>query len=134
MISRHWRAHRIPILTTVLFLAARTAGFEICRKLRKTKTNNLLWRRGEGIGLLLFQVLVLSQAALTVLAGQISCHFTNGNFTEAELEYVGCRHWGDLITAFQYLKEAYKQEKERLFTTVGSDRRRMNGFELKREV
>ena len=31
---------------------------------------------------------------------------------------------GDLIVAFQYLKEAYKQEGERLFTRVDSDRTR----------
>jgi len=34
--------------------------------------------------------------------------------------------WGDLIAAFQYLKKAYKQEEEWLFTQFGSDRiRRM---------
>ena len=37
---------------------------------------------------------------------------------------------GDLIVAFQYLKGAYKQEKERLFTRVDSDRTRGNGFKL----
>ena len=36
--------------------------------------------------------------------------------------------WGDLIVAFQYLKEAYKQEGERLFTRVDSDRTRGNGL------
>ena len=36
----------------------------------------------------------------------------------------------DLIVAFQYLKGAYKQEGERLFTGVGSDRTRGNGFKL----
>jgi len=39
-----------------------------------------------------------------------------------------------LIVAFQYLKEAYKQEGERLFTRVDSDRTRGNGFKLRREV
>ena len=29
---------------------------------------------------------------------------------------------GDLIVAFQYLKDVYKQEGERLFTRVESDR------------
>ena len=34
--------------------------------------------------------------------------------------------WGDLIAAFQYLKGAYKQEGEQLFTRVDSDRIRGN--------
>ena len=37
----------------------------------------------------------------------------------------------DLIVAFQYLKGAYKQEGERLFTRVDSDRTRGNGFKLR---
>ena len=32
---------------------------------------------------------------------------------------------------FQYLKEAYKQEGEQLFTRLGSDRTRGNGFKLR---
>ena len=44
------------------------------------------------------------------------------------------RLWGYLIVAFQYLKEAYKQEVERLFTRVDSDRTGGNGFELRQEV
>jgi len=41
------------------------------------------------------------------------------------------RLWGDFIVAFQYLKGAYKQEWERLFMRVGSDRTRGNGFKLR---
>ena len=37
----------------------------------------------------------------------------------------------DIIVAFQYLKEAYKQEGEQLFTRVDSDRTRGNGFKLR---
>ena len=38
---------------------------------------------------------------------------------------------GDLIVAFQYLKGAYKQEQERLFTRVYSDRTGGNGLKLR---
>ena len=38
---------------------------------------------------------------------------------------------GGLIVAFQYLKGVYKQEGERLFTRVESDRTRGNGFKLR---
>ena len=44
------------------------------------------------------------------------------------------RLWGDLIAAFQYLKGAYKQEGEWLFTRVDCDRTGGNGFKLKRDV
>ena len=43
------------------------------------------------------------------------------------------RLWEDLIVAFQHLKGAYKQEGERLFTRVDSDRTRGNGFKLRQE-
>ena len=39
---------------------------------------------------------------------------------------------GDLTAAFQYLKGAYKQEGEQLFTGVDSDRTRGNGLKLRR--
>jgi len=38
---------------------------------------------------------------------------------------------GDLIAAFQYLKGTYKQEGERLFTRVDSDRTGGNDFKLR---
>jgi len=38
---------------------------------------------------------------------------------------------GDLIVALQYLKGAYKQEGERLFTRVDSGRTRGKGFKLR---
>jgi len=41
------------------------------------------------------------------------------------------RLWGDLIVAFQYLKGMHKQEGERLFMKVDSDRARENGFKLR---
>ena len=41
------------------------------------------------------------------------------------------RLWGDLIAAFQYLKETYKQEGEWLFMRVDSDRTRGNGSKLR---
>ena len=37
----------------------------------------------------------------------------------------------DLIAAFQYLKGAYKQEGSQLFTRVGNDRTRGNGFKMR---
>ena len=40
---------------------------------------------------------------------------------------------GDLIVAFQYLKGAYKQEGEQLFTRVDRDRTKGNGFKLRQE-
>ncbi|KAK4827216.1 hypothetical protein QYF61_015244 [Mycteria americana] len=38
---------------------------------------------------------------------------------------------GDLIVAFQCIKEAYKKDRERLFTKACSDRTRSNSFKLK---
>ena len=39
---------------------------------------------------------------------------------------------GNLIVAFQYLKGAYKQEREWLFMRMDSDRTRGNGLKLRR--
>jgi len=41
------------------------------------------------------------------------------------------RLWGHLTVAFQYLKGVDKQEGQRLFTRVDSDRTRQNGFKLR---
>ncbi|KAK4821670.1 hypothetical protein QYF61_027138 [Mycteria americana] len=41
------------------------------------------------------------------------------------------RLWGDLITAFQYLKGAYKKDGDRLFSRACCDRTRGNGFKWK---
>ena len=41
------------------------------------------------------------------------------------------RLWGNLTVAFQYLKGAYKQEGDWLFTWYDSDRTEGNGFKLK---
>ncbi|KAK4817443.1 hypothetical protein QYF61_015598 [Mycteria americana] len=38
------------------------------------------------------------------------------------------RLWGDLITAFQYLKGAYRKVGDRLFSKACCDRTRSNGF------
>ena len=38
---------------------------------------------------------------------------------------------GDLIAAFQYLKESYRKEGDRLFSRVCGDRIKGNGFKLK---
>ena len=40
------------------------------------------------------------------------------------------RLWGYLIVAFQYLKGAYQQEGEWLFTRVDGDRAKGNDFKL----
>ena len=62
-------------------------------------------------------------------------HFYSWAFTYKPLEEkVYCKlkdSQGDLIVAFQYLKGAYKQEGEWLFTRVDSDRTRGNGFKLR---
>jgi len=39
---------------------------------------------------------------------------------------------GDLIASFQYLKGAYKKDRERFFTRAYTDRTRGNGFKLKK--
>ena len=38
---------------------------------------------------------------------------------------------GDILAAFQYLKGAYNQEGDQLFTWSDSERTRGNGFKLK---
>ena len=38
---------------------------------------------------------------------------------------------GDLIVAFQYLKGAYKEDGDKLFSRASCNRTRSNGFELK---
>jgi len=42
------------------------------------------------------------------------------------------RLWGDLTAAFQYLKGAYKQEGNQLFTWVDNSRTSGNGFKLRK--
>ena len=44
------------------------------------------------------------------------------------------RLWGDFIEAFLYLKGAYKQEENQLFTWSESDRTRGNGLNTQREM
>jgi len=39
--------------------------------------------------------------------------------------------WGDLILMFQYLKGAYKKDRERLSTRACSDRTKGNGYKLR---
>ena len=41
------------------------------------------------------------------------------------------RLWGDLIAAFQYLKGAYKKDRDKLFSRACCNRTRGNGFKLK---
>ena len=43
----------------------------------------------------------------------------------------GRRLWGDLTAAFSYLKVAYKQEGDQLFTQPDSDKAKGNGFKVK---
>ena len=39
---------------------------------------------------------------------------------------------GDLNVVFQYIKKAYKQEGDQLFTRFVNDRTKANGFKLKK--
>jgi len=41
------------------------------------------------------------------------------------------RLWGDLVTAFQYLKRAYRKDGENHFNKACCDRTRSNGFKLR---
>jgi len=40
------------------------------------------------------------------------------------------RHWGNLISAFQYLKEAYRKAGKGLFRRACSNRTRKSAFKL----
>lgn len=42
------------------------------------------------------------------------------------------RIWGKIIVAFNYLKEAYMKDRERLFTRAHSDRTRNKCFKLRK--
>jgi len=44
------------------------------------------------------------------------------------------RLWGDLTAAFQYLKGAYKKDKDKLYIRACHDRTRDNGFKLTGEI
>jgi len=41
------------------------------------------------------------------------------------------RLWGDLTTAFQYLKGAYRKDGDNLFSKACCDRTRSNGFKIR---
>jgi len=41
------------------------------------------------------------------------------------------RLWGDLITAFQYLKGGYRKDGENIFSRACCDRTRSNSFKLR---
>ena len=43
------------------------------------------------------------------------------------------RLWADLRAAFQYLKEGYKKEGDRLFSSICCDRTRKNWLQTRRE-
>jgi len=44
------------------------------------------------------------------------------------------RLWGDLIVDFQYLKGAYKKDRDRLLSRACCDRTRDNGFKLEEGI
>ena len=43
------------------------------------------------------------------------------------------RLWGDLIAAFQFLKEAYKKDGDKVYRRACCDRTRGNSFKLKED-
>ena len=57
----------------------------------------------------------------------MSTEATGDGSRRGDIHHSGSDH----IAAFQYLKGAYKQEGEWLFTRVDSDRTRGNGFQLR---
>ena len=42
------------------------------------------------------------------------------------------RLWGDLRVTFQHIRGSYRKEGDRLFSSVCCDRKRGNGFKLKK--
>ena len=77
------------------------------------------------------ELLELAQRRATKMFGGLEHLSYEERLREQELFSLEKRRlWGDLIAAFQYLKGAYKQEGEWLFTRVDSDRMRVDGFKL----
>ena len=58
----------------------------------------------------------------------LSCE--EGRLAQPQFSLGKRKLWGDLVVAFQSLKEAYKRKGDRLFTWSGSGRTRGSGFKL----